>query len=163
MIHHVRTRLVLAFLALLGLGVASAVEHQERPDKFRQLDELLPTANVYRTASGAPGHQYWQQRADYEIDVELDDENQRLVGSERITYHNHSPDTLAYLWVQLDPNIFSPQSHAVRTRLTSRLDEMSYGMLESMIARRVFDGGVRDLEGRRRQTASRSPTPSSTR
>jgi len=73
-----------------------------RRDAFRQLDLVLPTPNGYRTASGAPGAQYWQQRADYVISVEIDDREQRLVGSERITYHNHSPDPLRYLWLQLD-------------------------------------------------------------
>ena len=71
-------------------------------DKFRQLEEILPTANEYRTASGAPGHKYWQQRADYQIAVELDDVNQRITGAATIDYHNHSPDTLHYLWLQLD-------------------------------------------------------------
>ena len=68
-------------------------------DLFRQLEELFPTANSYRTASGAPGHEYWQQRADYSIDVELDDEKQRIIGSETIKYHNNSPDTLSLIHI----------------------------------------------------------------
>jgi hypothetical protein len=75
-------------------------------DAFRQLDVDLPTPNVYRTASGAPGVQYWQQRADYRISVRLDEATRRIHGAESITYRNNSPDTLRYLWVQLDQNRF---------------------------------------------------------
>lgn len=79
-------------------------------DKFRQLDEVLPTPNVYRTAGGQPGHQYWQQEVDYSIEVTLDEDNQRLTGTEAITYRNNSPDTLSYLWLQLDQNRFRRDS-----------------------------------------------------
>ena len=76
-------------------------------NKFRQLKEELPTSNAYRTASGAPGHEYYQQKVDYKMDIILDDENQRIYGEQTITYHNNSPDDLEYLWVQLDQNIKS--------------------------------------------------------
>lgn len=79
-------------------------------DKFRQLDEVLPTPNAYRTASGAPGHQYWQQSVDYKIQVSLDEDERRLTASEVITYKNNAPDTLQYLWLQLDQNIFKADS-----------------------------------------------------
>ncbi|MFS1701463.1 M1 family metallopeptidase [Alteromonas sp. AMM-1] len=79
-------------------------------DKFRQLDEVLPTPNVYRNAAGEPGHQYWQQKVDYDIDVTLDEAKRRIDASESITYQNNSPDTLKYLWVQLDQNKFRPDS-----------------------------------------------------
>jgi len=79
-------------------------------DKFRQLDEVLPDANVYRTASGEPGHQYWQQEADYKISAVLDEDAKTITGSETITYKNNSPDTLRYLWLQLDQNIFRRDS-----------------------------------------------------
>lgn len=81
-------------------------------DKFRQLDEVLPTANVYRNAAGGPGHEYWQQEVDYDIDVSLDEENQRITGTEVINYQNNSPDTLTYLWFQLDQNRFRSDSMA---------------------------------------------------
>ena len=71
-------------------------------DKFRQLSEVLPTPNAIRNAAGAPGHDYWQQQVDYKIDVTLDDQHQRITGCETITYYNNSPDTLKYLWLQLD-------------------------------------------------------------
>jgi len=81
-------------------------------DKFRQLDEVLPTANIYRNAAGQPGHYYWQQEVDYNIQVSLDEDSQRITGSESIRYKNNSPDTLTYLWLQLDQNRFRPDSRA---------------------------------------------------
>ncbi|MEN9967911.1 MAG: hypothetical protein RIR94_79 [Bacteroidota bacterium] len=74
--------------------------------KFAQLDQMLPTPNNYRAASGAPGHAYYQQKADYKMTLVLDDAKQRLDGVETITYTNNSPDPLAYLWLQLDQNIY---------------------------------------------------------
>ncbi len=111
-------------------------------DQFRQLEELLPTPTPYRAASGAPGHAYWQQRADYDIDVELDDTQQRIIGSERITYSNRSPDTLTYLWIQLDANIFRPDSDAVMSATAPSLDRVTYRRMQSWLARESFDGGV---------------------
>ena len=73
-------------------------------NKFSQMYDLLATPNMFRTASGAPGPAYYQQQADYKIDIELDEKNSKLTGSETITYYNNSPDTLDYLWVQLDQN-----------------------------------------------------------
>jgi Peptidase family M1 domain len=74
--------------------------------RFEQLGSTLPTPNAYRSASGAPGREYWQQRADYDIKAELDDAKQTITGTETITYHNQSPHTLNYLWLQLDQNLF---------------------------------------------------------
>lgn len=73
-------------------------------NKFEQLGTILPTPNVYRTASGAPGQAYWQNRADYEITAYLDEDKRNLRGSETVTYYNNSPDDLDYLWLQLDEN-----------------------------------------------------------
>ena len=73
-------------------------------NKFSQMYDLLATPNMYRSASGAPGPAYYQQQADYKIDIELDDKNSKLMGAETVTYTNNSPDTLEYLWVQLDQN-----------------------------------------------------------
>ncbi|MCD0467899.1 M1 family metallopeptidase [Flavobacterium sp. ENC] len=73
-------------------------------NKFSQMYDLLATPNMFRTASGAPGPAYYQQQADYKIDIELDDKNSKLTGSEVITYSNNSPDSLEYLWIQLDQN-----------------------------------------------------------
>ena len=84
-------------------------------DKFRQLEEVLPTPNVYRNAAGEPGHQYWQQQVDYDIDVTLDEEKRRIDASEEIVYHNNAPDTLKYLWIQLDQNKFRNDSLSALT------------------------------------------------
>ncbi|MEI5637922.1 M1 family metallopeptidase [Pseudoalteromonas sp. UG3-1] len=84
-------------------------------DKFRQLDETLPTANVYRSAAGAPGERYWQQQVDYDIDVMLDEQARRLSASQTIRYQNNSPHQLKYLWLQLDQNIFKSDSMAERS------------------------------------------------
>lgn len=73
-------------------------------NKFEQLGTILPTANEYRTASGAPGAKYWQQRADYDIKATLDEKKLLLTGAETVTYFNNSPDVLTYLWLQLDEN-----------------------------------------------------------
>ena len=82
----------------------------EDTNKFRQMYDLLATPNMYRTASGAPGPEYYQQQADYKIDVELDDKNAKLFGTETITYTNNAKESLDYLWVQLDQNIAAKTS-----------------------------------------------------
>ncbi len=138
-----KTTLRLALFGLLAVGTAHAVV-EERRDAFRQLEEILPTPNAYRTASGAPGHEYWQQQVDYEIDVRLDEEQRRLIGQERITYHNNSPDTLTYLWVQIDQNRFHPNSHAVRTALGfDPEDKPTYGGARRVLKALEFDGGAK--------------------
>jgi hypothetical protein len=76
----------------------------EDTNKFRQMYDLLATPNMYRTASGAPGPEYYQQQADYKINIELDDKNQKLYGVETVTYYNNAKEQLDYLWVQLDQN-----------------------------------------------------------
>jgi len=84
-------------------------------DKFRQLDEVLPTPNTYRNASGAPGHQYWQQKADYRITATLDEAKRRINARATVRYTNNSPDSLPWLWMQLDQNIFRTDSMAELT------------------------------------------------
>lgn len=85
--------------------------------RFEQLGTALPTPNSTRSASGAPGKAYWQQRADYDIKVELDDANQRIIGTEMVTYFNNSPDELPYLWIQLDQNLFKKDAIGATTQL----------------------------------------------
>ena len=138
-----RTLLVRSSLAiLLAVGTVFAVEG-ERVDRFRQLEEILPTANVYRTASGAPGHAYWQQRADYAIDVSLDEDRHTLTGALSVTYHNNSPDTLSYLWLQLDQNRFAPDSHSVLTSLGPDLAKPTYKNVRNLTTAGEFDGGAK--------------------
>jgi len=91
--------------------------------RFEQLGNTLPTPNTYRTASGAPGKDYWQNRADYDIKAELDDQKQRITGSEVITYKNFSPDDLRYLWLQLDQNNFKKGGIAQTTQTSSLNDK----------------------------------------
>ena len=122
-------------------------------DKFRQLEEILPTPGTFRTASGAPGHAYWQQKVDYDISIALNDEDQTLSGSEKISYTNNSPDKLKYLWLQLDGNIFRPDSGANRGRTAGRFgrgslsfDRIPMSTMQSLMAREVFDGGFNITE-----------------
>lgn len=117
-------------------------------DKFKQLDENLPTPNEYRTASGAPGNKYWQNRADYIIDVELDDVNQRISGKETITYKNASPDTLNYIWLQLDQNLFAKDSDAQKTQTAPNFDNPNGFPLSAVeqLAAREYDGKVNITE-----------------
>ncbi len=97
--------LYLSSLALLICFAASAQEQKKWQGKFEQLDQMLPTPNEYRSGSGAPGSKYWQNRADYIIDAEIDEPSNKLKGKETITYFNNSPESLKYLWLQLDQNI----------------------------------------------------------
>jgi hypothetical protein len=103
----------LKFLIIILIANCSQLLAQQVPPanpynankRFEQM-ENLPTPNSYRTASGSPGKEYWQQRADYDIKAELDDVERKITGSETITYFNNSPDELSYLWLQLDQNKF---------------------------------------------------------
>jgi hypothetical protein len=99
---------------LFWAGVLNA-QAQVLGSKFEQLDYLLPTPNNFRTSDGSPGHEYWQQKADYKINVSLDDTKQWVKGSETITYYNNSPNELRYLWLQLDQNLFSKESNTYKT------------------------------------------------
>jgi hypothetical protein len=108
-------KIIKYFLAVLLVGSVSVhAQEQEQKErqqghtnnnKFKQLYDEFATPNMFRTGSGAPGPAYYQQQADYKMDIEIDDENARLYGSEVITYTNNSPDELKYLWVQLDQNM----------------------------------------------------------
>ncbi len=102
------------FSAVAIVFLASVISAQEI-NKFEQLGTFLPTPNDTRSASGAPGHAYWQNRADYVMDIQLDDNRQIISGKETITYHNQSPDPLTYLWLQLDQNNQAPGSDSYST------------------------------------------------
>jgi hypothetical protein len=97
--------LKVVLVALMIPAVVAAQDQKKWQGKFEQLDQLLPTPNEYRSGSGAPGSKYWQQRADYVIDAEIDEPNNKLIGKETITYYNNSPETLKFLWLQLDQNV----------------------------------------------------------
>ena len=121
---------------------ASAQENTNT-SKFKQLSEILPTPNVYRTASGAPGHEYYQQKADYVINVQLDEKNHVITGDETITYTNNSPDVLNYLWIQLDQNVRAKNSASQLTSSGSMDDNMSFWSLKRMHDKMNFDGGFK--------------------
>jgi hypothetical protein len=142
-------------LGLLCAGLAQgqgdeegALRKFDQPDTFRQLEEILPTPGTTRTASGAPGPAYWQQRADYVIDVSLDDERRRLTGAETVTYHNHSPDELRYLWFQLDQNVFAPDAEGHLIQEAPSFDRgddedarFSFRGFRRLLAMKTFEGG----------------------
>ena len=143
--------ILLAFLAL----PAGAVEQTKGSftDKFRQLDEELPTPNMFRNAAGEPAPSYWQQQADYDIDVRLDENNRTITGSETIRYSNNSPDTLRYLWLQLDQNKFHHNSMDWLTRTVEDPKRITYNELRNLQFIDDFDGGfkiaaVEDAGGR---------------
>ena len=157
-----RTTIVLATFGF-AVSTLAAEPNTGREDKFRQLEEILPTPTTIRTASGAPGAAYWQQRADYSIRATLDETRRTITGAETITYHNNSPDALSYLWVQLDQNIYKKDSDA-RTTATVMSREawanakdadagLKFDGLRGTLEAGVFDGGynigaVKDASGR---------------
>ncbi|HTH55565.1 MAG TPA: M1 family metallopeptidase [Cyclobacteriaceae bacterium] len=101
-----KKNLTIAFIfAAAASSMVLAQADKKWKGKFEQLDYLLPTPNEFRTGGGAPGAKYWQQRADYVIDAEIDEPNNKLIGKETITYTNNSPEPLSFLWLQLDQNV----------------------------------------------------------
>lgn len=123
-------------------------------NKFEQLATILPDANTYRTASGAPGHQYWQQRADYEIEATLDEANLMVSGKEKITYYNNSPDPLKYLWLQLDENEHHPDAESNHFNGSKIDTPATSGQMKALRIREVLKGlgvqiiSVRDGSGK---------------
>jgi hypothetical protein len=121
-------------------------------NKFKQLKEELATPNSFRTASGAPGKDYYQQKVDYVMDIELDDENQKIYGKEDITYTNNSPDELSYLWIQLDQNIRKKDAPALEKNGEGAEPILRVETFVNSFFKEPFDGGfniewVRDANG----------------
>ena len=135
--------LLLFSLCLLFSPFSSYAESLfDTNDKFRQLEEILPTPNDQRIASGAPGPKYWQQRADYVIEVTLDDEKQKITGSELITYHNNSPHALSYLWMQLDQNRYKKDAELKLVETApSDFEKFGYKTYDRLLEREKFNGG----------------------
>ncbi|QNF34970.1 M1 family metallopeptidase [Adhaeribacter swui] len=129
------------FLTLLfvgGLSVPVFAQLRNNPEsnhgnKFEQLGTIIQDPNMYRSASGAPGPRYWQQRADYDINVELDDQKQRIIGSETVTYYNNSPDQLSYIWLQLDENEHNPKSDNQKFDESSMKEKMSIADVKAIM------------------------------
>lgn len=130
---------ILTLSLLVTWGVNAQDYFNNNP--FKQLGTMLPTPNSYRTASGAPGHEYWQQKADYDMDIRLDDDKQVIYGDETITYYNESPDDLKYLWVQLDQNVRAQNSMRAKINQTRISRRMSFNGLERL--HNEFDGGFK--------------------
>jgi len=135
------TRFSLLVLCLLSAFSLSAQTENINKNPFRQLGQELPTPNVYRNAAGAPGHEYWQQQADYEMDIRLDDEQQRIYGESKITYHNNSPDALDYLWIQLDQNVRALDSDTYKVGTSKVNERMTLNSLARLEP--TFDGGFK--------------------
>jgi hypothetical protein len=127
-------------LILLILCVISINNNSFSQQKFAQIENLIPTPNEYRNAAGAPGHNYYQQQADYKMELVLEDNNQILRGIETITYTNNSPDALSYLWLQLDQNLFSKSSDTKLITVEKMEDFLSIeGEELNRIERKLFD------------------------
>ena len=153
-----RSFFLLLTLFFSNFAIAQEVESEapvsghSNENKFRQLYEEFSTPNMYRAASGAPGNAYYQQRADYDMKIELDDKNQKLYGQETITYFNNSPDDLEYLWVQLDQNVRKKDSPSLE-RNGSGVQPYDYpSSFVNNYLNDPFDGGfnieyVRDHKG----------------
>jgi Peptidase family M1 domain len=133
-----RKTILLTLLVLQTAIISQAQTNYHSNNRFEQMGTQLPTPNTYRTASGAPGKDYWQNRVDYDIKAELDEEKRILTGSETITYFNNSPDELRYIWIQLDQNVFEKGATGNITRATSINEK---GMPSSAILRSMKDEG----------------------
>jgi hypothetical protein len=143
----------LVSLLMVLTTIGAFAQEPQWQGKFEQLDQMLPTPNEYRTGSGAPGPKYWQQKADYNISVELNDDNQSITGSETITYTNNSPDVLKYLWLQLDQNLFAKDSNTPKTAPSTVKDSVTTKTIAGQLGLFDFDGGhkiksVKDASGK---------------
>ncbi|HRF17723.1 MAG TPA: M1 family peptidase, partial [Chitinophagaceae bacterium] len=139
-------------------------------NKFEQMGSIFPTPNEYRTASGAPGPKYWQQRCDYDIKCELDEKNLKLTGSETVTYFNNSPNELTYLWLQLDENQHSstknanyqnsnPMSRQTSPQMLDRADEAKTDNGYGFNITKLTDAAGKDLKYTINKTMMRVELP----
>lgn len=149
---------IIAALFIPGLVAAQNIMNNpgsNHGNKFEQLSTILTTPNEQRTASGAPGVKYWQQRADYDIKCELDEKNLKLTGAAKITYHNNSPDPLSYIWLQLDENEHSLTNNANYQNSSTLPARVSVSSLDAAQASKSDQGfGVKissltDVQGKK--------------
>src|SRR5438552_7044131 len=138
-------RFIFWMTALVAFYLSDAQNIQNNPgsnhgNKFEQLETILSTPNEYRTASGAPGPKYWQQKCDYDIKCTLDEANLKLSGSEKITYYNKSPDALAYLWLQLDENEHSSVNNANYQDAATMSSNVNIRSLENLQEQKTDNG-----------------------
>ena len=133
----------LLLISIFSILTSAVFAQNTNNNKFKQLKEELATPNVYRTASGAPGHEYYQQKANYKINVVLDDDKQTISGEETITYFNNSPDRLDYLWVQLDQNMRAKASDTKLVTTNTIESFSSQGAINRHFNDKNFDGGFK--------------------
>ena len=146
---------------LIAALSAHAIDPPSSVQKFQQLDSPVPPPSPQRLASGAPGAAYWQNRADYDIQVELDDVKRSLSAEARVTYHNASPDALEHLWVQLDQNYLSHNADSRAVPNSKRgvdPSRISYSALDRLLAYEEYDG---EMKISRLTDASGAPLPHS--
>lgn len=149
-------KIVLTLILSVFIATSFAQSNQStttNTNKFRQMYDLMATPNMYRTASGAPGPEYYQQQADYKIDVILDDEKARIYGVETITYHNNARESLDYLWIQLDQNINAKDSQSPLVQNNKISTSISASAFSRTYFEQGFDGGfkidfVKDAQGK---------------
>ncbi len=140
----------LLLLLMFFFSVSLIAQENTNQNKFRQLGQELPTPNTFRTASGAPGPDYYQVRADYDMDIRLDDTNTRIYGEETVTFYNNSPDPLDYLWMQLDQNRRAKDTDTDKISTSEITERTSMRSMKRMF--NDFDGGfkieyVKDASG----------------
>ena len=148
------------FLSLVFISLSAIAQDQKQPErkqghtnqnKFKQLYDEFATPNMFRTGSGAPGPGYYQQQADYKMDIVLDDVSIKLYGYETITYTNNSPDELKYLWLQLDQNVRAKDSKSPLIKVELKAQRLS--SFTRAYLKDKFDGGfniqkVTDAKGK---------------
>jgi hypothetical protein len=145
--------LLLVFIPVYFFGQKTPDTTPKNTDKFAQMYDLLATPNMYRTASGAPGPEYYQQQADYKMNIELDDKNTKLMGTETITYTNNARESLDYLWMQLDQNQHSKKSLSPLVESNKTDAAIPVGNFTHKYLEEPFDGGftieyVKDIVGK---------------
>ena len=142
-------------LALVFVSVGAFAQNEDKQvrepghtntNKFKQLYDEFSTPNMFRSGSGAPGPSYYQQQADYKMDIEIDDVNARLMGSEIVTYTNNSPDELKYLWLQLDQNVRAQDSKSPLIQGNGFETAMATASFTSAFLTDGFDGGFKIQE-----------------
>ena len=131
------------FIATASFGQQKTKQGHTNQNKFKQLKDELATPNSQHTASGAPGVKYTQQKVDYNMDIILDDDNQKIYGNETITYHNNSVDNLSYLWIQLDQNMRAADSKSPDIQPNKIPNKLSKSRFERSFAENSFDGGFK--------------------
>ena len=142
-------KITLLLLSVFFVGTATFSQEKitkqghTNQNKFKQLKDELATPNSQRTASGAPGVNYTQQKVDYVMDIVLDDENEKIIGNETITYHNNSKDELEYLWVQLDQNVRAKDSKSPDIQPNKISKSITKSTFESTYNSEPFDGGFK--------------------